>query len=109
MDRLVQQNHGIVGMFRKLPLAAGMAAFTIGSMAIAATPPAPKISKAQARAIALKLAPGKIKEGEYEYERGAWRWSFDIQMPGHIQEIGVDAQTGKVVENSNEGKVDHDS
>ena len=95
-------------MFTKLSIAAATVAFAIGGAAIGATPPTPKISKAQARAIALKLAPGKIKEGEYEYERGGWRWSFDIQMPGHIQEIGVDAQTGRIVENSNEGKVDHD-
>jgi uncharacterized membrane protein YkoI len=81
----------------------------LGGASIAATPPAPKISKAQARTIALRLAPGKIKEAEYEYERGAWRWSFDIQMRGHIQEVGIDGQTGKVVENSNEGKVDKDS
>lgn len=92
----------------KLPVATGIAALVIGSAAVSATPPKPKISKAQAQAIALKLAPGKIKEGEYEYERGAWRWSFDIQMRGHIQEVGIDAQTGKVVENSNEGKVDRD-
>lgn len=95
-------------MSRKLQIMAGIAALAIGGTAIAATAPAPKVSKAQARAMALKLAPGKIKEGEYEFERGAWRWSFDIQMPGHIQEIGIDAQTGKVVENSNEGKVDKD-
>lgn len=95
-------------MLRKLPLIAGMAALVIGAAATAATPPKPKISKAAAQAIALKLAPGKIKEAEYEYERGAWRWSFDIQMPGHIQEVGIDGQTGKVVENSNEGRVDRD-
>ena len=93
---------------KALHLISLVAALGIGSAATAAKP-APKISEAQARAIALKLAPGKIKEGEYEKERGGWRWSFDIQMPGHIQEIGIDAMTGKVVENSNEGKVDHDS
>lgn len=61
-----------------------------------------------ARAIALKLAPGRIKSSEYEKEGGIWRYSFDIQQKGHIQEIGINAMTGKVVENSNEGKVDHD-
>jgi uncharacterized membrane protein YkoI len=85
---------------------AAVAAICVGSAA--AAKPVAKISEAQARAAALKLAPGKIKEAEYEYERGGWRWSFDIQMPGHIQEVGIDAMTGKVVENSNEGKVDHD-
>ncbi|MEO6255973.1 MAG: PepSY domain-containing protein [Sphingomicrobium sp.] len=68
----------------------------------------PKISMAQARTTALKLAPGKITKSEYEKEGGGWRYSFDIQQKGHIQEIGIDGQTGKVVENKSEGKVDHD-
>lgn len=86
-----------------LPLAAALPL-----AATNAAPPTPKISKTRAEAIALKLAPGKIKDAEYEKEGGIWRWSFDIQQNGHIQEIGIDARTGKVVENSNEGKVDHD-
>lgn len=84
------------------------AALGIGSASIAATAPAPKISKARATAMALKLAPGKITDAEYEYEGGVWRWSFDIQQKGHVQEIGIDGQTGKIVENKSEGKVDHD-
>lgn len=95
-------------MIKNVSIGVGIAALVLGGATLAATPPVPKISKAQARAIALKLAPGTIKESEYEFERGAWRWSFDIQMPGHIQEVGIDGQSGKVVENSNEGKVDHD-
>ena len=70
--------------------------------------PAPKISMAQAKAIALRLAPGKIKSSEYEKEGGGWRYSFDIQQKGHVQEIGVNAMTGKIIENKSEGKVDHD-
>src|SRR6476620_6475875 len=70
--------------------------------------PKPKISMAQARKIALRLAPGKVTQSEYEKEGGGWRYSFDIQQKGHIQEIGLDAMTGKVVENKSEGKVDHD-
>jgi uncharacterized membrane protein YkoI len=79
-----------------------------GTAALAARAPQPKISKAQAEAIALKVAPGKITDAEYENEGGGWRWSFDIQQTGHIQEIGIDGQTGRVVENKSEGKVDHD-
>jgi uncharacterized membrane protein YkoI len=74
----------------------------------AAPAPKPKISMAQARQIALRLAPGKVAKSEYEKEGGGWRYSFDIQQKGHIQEIGVNAMTGKVVENKSEGKVDHD-
>jgi uncharacterized membrane protein YkoI len=95
-------------MFKNLFIVAGVAALSVGSAALAANAPAPKITKARAEAIALKLAPGKITDAEYEYEGHGWRWSFDIQQNGHVQEIGIDGQTGKIVENSNEGKVDHD-
>jgi uncharacterized membrane protein YkoI len=84
------------------------AALGISGTAIAAKAPAPKISMTQARATALKLAPGKITSSEYEFEGGGWRYSFDIQQKGHVQEIGIDGQTGKIVENKSEGKVDHD-
>lgn len=87
-----------------------LAAATLGvaGVAVAASAPAPKISKQRAAAMALKLAPGKIMSSEYENEDGGWRWSFDIQQKGHVQEIGIDGATGKVVENKSEGKVDHD-
>jgi uncharacterized membrane protein YkoI len=74
----------------------------------AAAPPAARISMATARSMALKLAPGKVISSEYEKEGGIWRYSFDIQQRGHVQEIGIDGRTGKVVENKSEGKVDHD-
>lgn len=93
---------------KKFFVVAGIFALGAGTAAVAAKAPPPKISKARAEAIALKLAPGKITDAEYEYEGGGWRWSFDIQQKGHVQEIGIDGMTGKVVENSNEGKVDHD-
>jgi uncharacterized membrane protein YkoI len=93
---------------RKTIVAFLTAALLFGGTAIAATKPIPKVSMKHARAMALKLAPGRIKSSEYEKEGGIWRYSFDIQQKGHIQEIGIDAMTGKVVENSNEGKVDHD-
>lgn len=83
------------------------AALTAGS-AIAAKAPKARISMAEARSTALKLAPGKLLSSEYEKEGGAWRYSFDIQQTGHVQEIGIDGMTGKVVENKSEGKVDHD-
>lgn len=94
---------------QKLIIAA-LAALLVSGTATAGTAPkpTPKVSMKHARAMALKLAPGRIKSSEYEKEGGVWRYSFDIQQKGHIQEIGIDAMTGKVVENSNEGKVDHD-
>lgn len=62
--------------------------------------PKPKLSMDQAKAIALKLAPGKIRKSEYEKEDGIWRYSFDIAQGNRIHEIGVDAMTGKVVEDA---------
>lgn len=93
---------------KKIVLAAAVPLLAALPFAALAAAPTPKISKAQAERIALKIAPGKIVDAEYEKEGGVYRWSFDIQQKGHIQEIGIDGQTGKVIENANEGKVDHD-
>lgn len=71
-------------------------------------PPKSAVSKSQAEAIALRAAPGQIAEAEYEKEGGAWRWSFDIKQNGKIHEIGVDAMTGKIVEDSWEAAGDKD-
>lgn len=71
-------------------------------------PPKPKLSMHEARAIAHRAAPGKIISSEYEKEGGAWRYSFDIHQKNNVQEIGVDAMTGKIVENKSEGKADVD-
>jgi uncharacterized membrane protein YkoI len=70
--------------------------------------PKAKLSMAQARAIALKIAPGKVIDAEYEKEAGAWRYSFDIRQGKRIHEIGVAANTGKVIENKFEGLKDKD-
>jgi hypothetical protein len=65
-----------------------------------------KISIAQARAIALKAHPGKITDEELERETGGTglRYSFDIKSGDITQEVGVDAKTGRVLENVKEGK-----
>ncbi len=64
-----------------------------------------KIGIAQARAIALKAHPGAITDEELERERGGsgLRYSFDIKRRSVTQEVGVDARTGKVLENKKEG------
>ncbi|RIA45774.1 peptidase YpeB-like protein [Hephaestia caeni] len=76
------------------------------SLAIAASPG--KLTKAQAQAIALRVAPGKVAKAEYEKEDGAWRYSFDIRQGKRIHEIGVDPNTGKIIENSFESAGDKD-
>ncbi|WP_024505994.1 PepSY domain-containing protein [Bradyrhizobium sp. ARR65] len=65
-----------------------------------------KIGIAQARAIALKAYPGRITDEELEWEKGGsgLRYSFDIKHGSTTQEVGVDARTGKVLENKKEGR-----
>jgi uncharacterized membrane protein YkoI len=63
------------------------------------------ITIAQARVIALKAHPGQITDQELENEGGGsgLRYSFDIKNGGRTHEVGVDAKTGKVLENKAEG------
>jgi uncharacterized membrane protein YkoI len=59
----------------------------------------------RAETIALRAAPGKIRSLELERERGGsgLRYTFDIQSRGVTREVGVDAKTGKLLENIREG------
>jgi uncharacterized membrane protein YkoI len=65
-----------------------------------------KVSLVQARAIALRAVPGKIVTQELERERGGsgLRYTFDIKTGAKTREVGVDARTGRVLENIVEGK-----
>ena len=65
-----------------------------------------KINLADARAIALKERPGTITDQELEREGGGsgLRYSFDIKAGSRTYEVGVDAKTGKVLEDSTQGK-----
>ncbi|MDP9017960.1 MAG: PepSY domain-containing protein [Candidatus Eremiobacteraeota bacterium] len=63
-----------------------------------------KVSIVQARVIALKTVPGKIVAEELEKEKSGLRYSFDIKVGTKTREVGVDAKTGRVIENIVEGK-----
>jgi uncharacterized membrane protein YkoI len=65
-----------------------------------------KIDIQAARDIALKARPGKITDEELEKEKGGsgLRYSFDIKNGTNTYEVGVDAVTGKLLENKREGK-----
>ncbi len=67
--------------------------------------PQAKITLAQARQIAVRAHPGVITDQELEKERGGsgLRYSFDIKGKGRTFEVGVDARSGKVLENDAEG------
>lgn len=64
-----------------------------------------KVTMETAAAIALKARPGKITDRELENEGGGsgLRYSFDIVSDGVTYEVGVDANTGQVLENATEG------
>ena len=67
--------------------------------ATAAKPPHTKITMAQARATALKKAPGTVKSEELEHEKGKWIYSFDIATSKTgVTEVNVDAMNGKIVD-----------
>jgi uncharacterized membrane protein YkoI len=60
----------------------------------------------QARKLALRTFRGKIVSEELEKESGGsgLRYSFVIRHNGAKHEVGIDAKTGKVLENSVEGE-----
>jgi len=102
--------------FRKSRVAAALGALTLiaalaggATMATAYTgeelAKTAKVTLEDARAIALKARPGTVTDQELEKEKGGsgLRYSFDIKDGKTTYEVGVDAQTGKVLENAAEG------
>lgn len=67
-----------------------------------------KITLVQARTKALKAEPGTIIAQELEKEKGSLRYSFDIKVSGVVHEVGIDATTGKIVEDSTDDEKDKD-
>ena len=61
-----------------------------------------KISLALARQTALRAVPGKVASEELEREAGGLRYTFDIDTARGRREVGVDAITGRIIENSAE-------
>jgi uncharacterized membrane protein YkoI len=61
-----------------------------------------QITLTEARDIALKTFPGTVTSEELEKEKGGsgLRYSFDIKNGSRLHEVGVDAKTGRVLENS---------
>ena len=90
------------------------AALALGSIVLSSTcaaaktaaKPTPNITMARAKTIALRAQPGRIVASELEAEKGGsgLRYSFDIKAGEKTHEVGVDAKTGAVLENSLEKK-----
>ena len=65
-----------------------------------------KIKETEARATALaQIKNGTVRSEELEREHGHLIYSYDIQVPGKpgIDEVNVDALTGKIVAKTHEG------
>jgi uncharacterized membrane protein YkoI len=92
---------GILAAAALLPAFIGSASAYTGE-ALAKTA---KITMEKATDIALKARPGKITDKELEKEGGGsgLRYSFDVRSKGVTFEVGVDAQSGAVLENAREG------
>lgn len=60
-----------------------------------------RVSMSRATAIALRARPGVVTDRELEREGGGsgLRYSFDVKSRGILYEVGVDAITGRVLEN----------
>ena len=68
--------------------------------------PETRVPLVQARKLALKEFRGKIVSEELEKESGGsgLRYSFVIRRRDKKHEVGIDAKTGEVLENSVEGE-----
>ena len=81
-----------------IPMAVGSAAAYTGQQLARDA----KITIDQAREIALHAHPGRITDEELEREDGGsgLRYTFSLDPASGAQELGVDAATGQVLENS---------
>ena len=64
-----------------------------------------KVSLEEARKTALAaVSGGKVQSEELEREKGKFVYSFDIKVDkkSGVEEVGVDAMTGKIVEKKHE-------
>ena len=95
-------NKVVIGVLGVILTAASLSAFAFTGQNLAGHA---KVTIEQARTIALKAYPGKITDEELEQEKGGsgLRYSFDIKSGKVTHELGVDAKTGAVLENSTEG------
>lgn len=94
----------------RLLLHTAILAFLMTGTALALTGeklmPQATVTLPQARDLALKAYPGKIVSEELEKESGGsgLRYSFVIGSKKVLHEVGVDAKTGAILENSVEGE-----
>ncbi len=95
-------NKFLIGIAASTFAVAAFGASAASSMTLAAQA---TVQMPQARAMALKAYPGKIVKEELENEKGGsgLRYSFVINNGKVSHEVGIDAKSGKLLENSVEG------
>lgn len=101
-----------------MPISKTLLHTSFATLVVAATATSPLVASAQtylsrkatisttgARAAALKAFPGTIVKEELEREGGGsgLRYSFDMRQGKTWREVGVDAKTGRILENTREG------
>lgn len=97
-----------LGMFVVAATAPSLAAHTSSvartSSLVVSVAPKARLTMAQAEAKALAVHHGQIVKKELEKEKGGsgLRYTFDIVVHGVTYEVGIDAVTGKVLQNINE-------
>lgn len=91
-------------MTRLETLALGLAGTVLLTGGLLAQQPARKphvkIREAAARATALRRVPhANVQSEELEHEGGRWIYSYDLKVAGKqgIEEVNVDANTGRIV------------
>jgi len=99
-------------MKKNLMISATVSSLLVGSTVSASTSPTnysghelanqAKITIERARDMALSARAGRIADQELEKEEGGsgLRYSFDVVSDGKTFEVGIDAITGKVLENA---------
>jgi uncharacterized membrane protein YkoI len=95
----------------KMPFLALALSAALATSVTAATPPPllgrqylshAKVSPARAQLTATAVVRGTVISRELEREKGGsgLRYSFDIRVGDVVHEVGIDAITGRVLENS---------
>jgi hypothetical protein len=66
-------------------------------------PPSRRVPMSQARATALRAAPGKVRDFEFEIHKDRWVYFFKIiGKDRRVHRLFVDAVTGKITAKSSE-------
>ncbi|MCW5961916.1 MAG: PepSY domain-containing protein [Pyrinomonadaceae bacterium] len=95
----------ILGIIGSLAIGGGIIAKSqlTNSAAENSVGPSGKVTKEQARAIALARVPGEVVDEEYEKEKGKMVFGFEIkEAGGSVKEVKIDEVSGAIVSVGND-------